>query len=218
MRSLIDELSSKSLAHQLTNCFERLRVDQVASVQFDEVNGKRLKEDLYSRIRIPRALGGDRDRQMHMIVVFMARDLVHVTEVTCSSRPVIDDSGQEVTCACRLYITGICVWPANEYSCDGCEPMRIAGGMVAVGRHQAAIGGRGSGFRGRQRATAVAVYRIDNGIGCSAARGSGASRHPPVNPVTRRPVIDHLYLAKSYCHIRRNLIITSSQNATPVYV
>lgn len=26
---------------------------------------------------------------------------MHVTEVTCSSRPVIDDGGQEVTCACR---------------------------------------------------------------------------------------------------------------------
>ncbi|GJQ65271.1 hypothetical protein Trydic_g22047 [Trypoxylus dichotomus] len=26
---------------------------------------------------------------------------MHVTKVTCSSRPVIDDSGQEVACACR---------------------------------------------------------------------------------------------------------------------
>lgn len=48
-----------------------------------------------------------------------------------------------------------------------------------------------------------------------ARLGSGAVRQPPVNAVTRRrSVIDHLYLAKSYCHIRRgDLIITSSQDA-----
>lgn len=42
---------------------------------------------------------------------------IHVTEVTCSSTQVIDYSGQEVTRACRWYITSICVWPAHAYSC-----------------------------------------------------------------------------------------------------
>lgn len=42
---------------------------------------------------------------------------IHVSEVTCSSTQVIDYSGQEVTWACRWYITSMCVWPAHAYSC-----------------------------------------------------------------------------------------------------
>lgn len=45
----------------------------------------------------------------------------HGTDITCSSKPVIDYSRQEVTCACRWYITGMCICIANQGWEDTCD-------------------------------------------------------------------------------------------------
>lgn len=47
-----------------------------------------------------------------------------------------------MTCACRLYIAGKCVWPANEYSCAGAIDANRCEWMRMVGRHQAVVSSR----------------------------------------------------------------------------
>lgn len=107
---------------------------------------------------------------------------IHVTEVTCSSTQVIDYSGQEMTRACRWYITSMCV----------------AGACI---------------FMWWERRTDT-PYAVEPQV----PNHRTLSRTRVVNAVTRHGVIDHLYLAKSYCHISLNLIITSNQDATWVNV